>query len=60
MEELIALIEEERLNRIKMSPHSLPINAVKNVLKLPILTLIMWMKLHGGGIVLNMKNILNM
>ena len=26
---LIALVEEERLNRIKMSPNNLPINAAK-------------------------------
>ena len=31
---LIALIEEERLNRIKMSPNSLPIDAAKKCLKI--------------------------
>ena len=31
---LVALVEEERLNRIKMSPHSLPIDAAKKCLKI--------------------------
>ena len=31
---LIALIEEERINRIKTSPNNLPINAAKECLKI--------------------------